>query len=414
MAESTLRASSRTRKSTGSVVPPGGARKSWTIRFRAYGKRYTLAVGRPEDGWNRQKAEEELENVLADVRRGIWRPPTKVTPRPEIADVPDFQRFASDWLAGKATEVTDGTYADYLWALELHLLPFFADHRLDEITIEEVDRYKRQKASEGALSAATTNKTLTRLAQVLEDAVEYGHLNRNPARGRRRRLKADRPRAIYLDTVLHIETLLEAASAADGSKLARTSGRRAMVATFLFAGLRASEACELRWRDVDLGSGRITVRKSKTAAGVRQIDVLPVLRDELGAFKPTDADPLAPVFPTGRGGPRDKDNVARRVIKPVVEKADEILAARDKALLPEGITAHKLRHTFASLLAACGEDPSYVMAQIGHTDPKFTFRVYAHTMSRRDGERDRLKALVQGDAISVGSAAEALQGSERR
>ena len=35
-------------------------------------------LGRPEDGWTRRRAEEELENVLADVRRGIWRPEESV------------------------------------------------------------------------------------------------------------------------------------------------------------------------------------------------------------------------------------------------------------------------------------------------------------------------------------------------
>jgi integrase len=35
----------------------------------------------------------------------------------------------------------------------------------------------------------------------------------------------------------------------------------------------------------------------------------------------------------------------------------------------EAIATHKLRHTFASVLIACGEDPISLMRQIGHTDP---------------------------------------------
>jgi len=62
------------------------------------------------------------------------------------------------------------------WALSLHLLSHFARFRLSEITVEEVDRYKRAKAREGALSPGVINKTLTKLAQILEDAVEYGRL----------------------------------------------------------------------------------------------------------------------------------------------------------------------------------------------------------------------------------------------
>jgi integrase len=47
-------------------------------------------------------------------------------------------------------------------------------------------------------------------------------------------------------------------------------------------------------------------------------------------------------------------------------------------------------------LVAIGKDPTYVMQQLGHTDPVFTLRVYAHTMRRSEDERKRLKALVEG------------------
>jgi len=80
---------------------------------------------------------------------------------------------------------------------------------------------------------------------------------------------------------------------------------------------------------------------------------------------------------------------------------------RGEVPLPKGVTPHKLRHTFASTLIACGEDPASVMAQLGHTDPKFTLRVYTHMMRRSPAERARLKALIRGDA---GSAVE-LRGS---
>jgi integrase len=57
-----------------------------------------------------------------------------------------------------------------------------------------------------------------------------------------------------------------------------------------------------------------------------------------------------------------------------------------------------MRRTFTSLLFAIGEDPVYVMGQLGHRNPNFTLRVYAQEMARRDGERDRLKALIDEDA----------------
>src|SRR6185312_5071055 len=62
---------------------------------------------------------------------------------------------------------------------------------------------------------------------------------------------------------------------------------------------------------------------------------------------------------------------------------------------PLGITPHKLRHTFASILVA------YVMQQLGHTDPAFTLQVYSHTMRRSAGTRERLRALVEGHVWAV-------------
>ena len=106
----------------------------------------------------------------------------------------------------------------------------------------------------------------------------------------------------------------------------------------------------------------------------------------------TAADDL--VFVNRDGTARDKDNLRNRVLAPAIERANELLAARDQPPLPAGLSPHKLRHTFASILVACGEDPASVMAQLGHTDPNFTLRIYTHLMRRNPAERARLKALV--------------------
>ena len=62
--------------------------------------------------------------------------------------------------------------------------------------------------------------------------------------------------------------------------------------------------------------------------------------------------------------------------------------------LPDRLTPHSLRRTFASLLYALAESPPYVMAQLGHTSPNLALSIYAKAMDRRDGEPERLKALV--------------------
>src|SRR5262249_29767335 len=149
----------------------------------------------------------------------------------------------------------------------------------------------------------------------------------------RRRLKTSKARPVHLDSAEQIQALLDAATALDEAKGSRTSGRRALIATLVFAGLRISEACELRWRDVDLAKGRITVGKAKTDAGAwREIDIRPVLRDELAAYKAgrRDAGFDDLVFTTASGTARDKDNARERVINPVVERANEQIAEKNQ------------------------------------------------------------------------------------
>jgi len=141
------------------------------------------------------------------------------------------------------------------------------------------------------------------------------------------------------------------------------------------------------------------------------VNILPVLRDELGAYRARlDALPDALVFGTAIGIRLTTTNVRRRVLAKAVEKANKQLVENEVEPLPERLTPHSLRRTFASLLFAIGETPPYVMAQMGHTTPNLTLAIYARCMDRRDGEPERLKALVEGrenpsnKAITAGPA----------
>jgi len=172
--------------------------------------------------------------------------------------------------------------------------------------------------------------------------------------------------------------------------------RLAVVATLVLAGLRVHELSALRWGDLDFAGSIIHVRRSKTPAGLRGVRMLAALRAHLLRHRGRRGDPGAEdlVFRTRRGGVRTKDNVRLRILMPVLPRAGELLEARNQASLPIGVTPHSLRHTFASLLFAIGEDPVSVMRQLGHTDSAFTLRVYAHSMRGGAGERERLKELA--------------------
>ena len=185
------------RKATGQVIEPKDGR-GWALRFRAYGVRRYVTLGTAGNGWDRERAEAELRHVLADVERGIWRPHE---PEPVKApeEAPTFHEFASWWFEANKHGWAERTVADYQWALSYHLLPYFAKHRLSEITVEEVDRYRTEKLREGKLAPAQINKTLKRLSQILEVAEEYDKIARNPARGRRRRAKVTKKQRSWVE-----------------------------------------------------------------------------------------------------------------------------------------------------------------------------------------------------------------------
>lgn len=405
------------RAATGQViVEPRTRSPTFALRFRAYGQRQYVRLGTAAEGWTQAKAQTELQNVMADVRRGIWRPPVvEVVEAPR--EMPTFHAFATEWFERHKLEggrrgsglSESGTYS-MNWVLANHLLPVFATRRLDQITVEDVDRYRLAKVREGRIGVTSINKTITVLAAILETAVEYEIIARNPARGRRRKLPAVTPQRSWLDRSEHIEALLDAAGQLDCEATVDRGHRRALLATLIFAGLRIGEALSIKWGDVDLARGTITVRAAKTDAGVRIVNIVPVLSDELGDYRARlDPRPDAFVFATAPGRSQDAHNIRRRVLAKSIERANEQLAADGVEVLPEGLTPHSLRRTFASLLFAIGEPPPYVMAQMGHTTASLTLTIYARQMDRRDGESERLKALIEGR----GSAQRHLQSIPR-
>jgi integrase len=382
------------RKPTGQVLERRGKRgRTFALRFRAYGQRQYITLG--SEGWDRQRAEQELQNVLADVRRGLWQPPA---PEPEVKEPeqePTFHEFASEWLAARELEgLSAKTLSDFHWSLERHLLPHVAPFRLSQITVREIERYKSAKLEERArieteraaaeargescsarpLSNSSVNHTLRHLSQILETAVDYELIGSNPATGKRRRLKTERPSRPCVEPE-QLMALLDATSGVG----------RALLALLAGGGLRIGEALSLRWRNVELGTGTIHVVTAKTEKGVREVHMTPALREELTAWKLRSrfTDGSDHVIATSSGKRQNPSNLRRDVLMPAIATANTEL--EEVGIAPMGrSTFHSLRRTYASLRCACGDDVRYTADQLGHEDPRFTLRVYAQATKRRD------------------------------
>ena len=130
-------------------------------------------------------------------------------------------------------------------------------------------------------------------------------------------------------------------------------------------GLRVSEACDLRWDDLDLGKRTIAVRRLR-----RSVDSSHYLeRDEVAGLKrlQREQEPKAAyVFVNERGQPFSRMGIAR-----MIERAGK--AAR----LPFPVHVHMLRHSTGHVLAGKGMDTRRLQHFLGHASITNTVRYTA-------------------------------------
>jgi integrase len=346
-------------------------------------------------------AERELQRILVEIDRGVWQQPSSGDGPPRDAQRVDFRTFAEQWWLTTAPLIAKATQRGYRWRLERHLLPYFAGRGLDEITPEVIERYVDAKLAERRpLSTSSINMTVTLLGAILESAVERELIATNPARVRRLRLPERKPEREHLERAAQIEALLDAASELDheAPPSARHVERQAMLATLTFAGLRIGELCGLRWRDVDLANGWLTVVDAKAEGGIRRVAIRAALGDQLREVRARNrqAPSEALVFPTRRGGRQDAHNFRARVLLPAIERANLSLAERGRTPMPGSITLLSLRRTFATVLCVLGEDPMVALDELGDSEPGPTLAVYRQARELAAGEKERLRALVEG------------------
>ena len=132
----------------------------------------------------------------------------------------------------------------------------------------------------------------------------------------------------------------------------------------ILTGLRKSEQFGLRWADIDLERGLITLPNTKSGA-VQYVHLMEEAKAILSRLIPGNTSVW--VFPSENPETHlDPDNFYGRVYMP---------ALKDAKL--EGVTWHTLRHTFASRLAMNGQAPSTIAALLRHSGTDLVAR-YAH------------------------------------
>jgi integrase len=147
---------------------------------------------------------------------------------------------------------------------------------------------------------------------------------------------------------------------------------------------------------VDITAGRLRIPRlaTKTDAGERSIPIVPTLDERLRNHqKAYPSGPRQPAFPTRNGTRQHPDNVRARILAPIRDRANELLAADGR--LPIGhMTPHSLRRTFASILAACDVPPRRAMYLMGHTHPSLTLAVYQQVLDLGKGSVEMLEQIL--------------------
>ncbi len=245
------------------------------------------------------------------------------------------------------------------------------------------------------------------LSQILQRAVDYEHIERNPMKAGARKdrfLPTVKPMRSFLE-VDELDALLQAAGKLDESaRRDRRVGRRAALATLALTGFRISELCDLECRHVDLVRARIKLEDAKTPKGVREVEMTARCRRELRrhhAQRVGDGFPMGPkdhFFGTPTGRRRDPDRFRDRVLGRSTALANERRSEAGLPPLPK-ITLHSLRRTWAMLAAQAGRDPHWISDQIGHESAAFTLQVYQQTRHRRltADERQAIWILMRFD-----------------
>jgi integrase len=403
---------------------------SFVARVYAYGRREYVTFGTDKQGWNVQRAELELERVVQQIERGTWVPPRLRAKEDRSAAAmaqlgvkvdESFRVFAHRWWSSKRLSIGENTVNDYEWRLAA-LQRFFGRFALSEIDVALVDRFRdelRQQAEtlrvaaergkplietvtdrrgrtferrRRPLSNTSINAMIGLLGQILQQAVDYELIARNPVRvgGRSSRFL---PRTKASRTFLEIDefhALLDAAGALDAEAREEYKGlgRRAMVAALGLGGFRISELLDLRGAHVDLARSRFKLPDAKTEAGVREVEMTLYLRDELLAYGMDRKRRGLPsgdndfFFGTATGKRRDRNRFRDRILCRAVDRANADRAKNGLRALPP-ITPHSLRRTWATFAAIAGRHPKWIAAQIGHANPVLTFQVYEQVATRR-------------------------------
>ena len=304
------------------------------------------------------------------------------------------------WLPSHKRRVAPTTVDQYHRIIRLYVTPYIGRIPVQDLRANHFDALyeilsTRGKQNGQGLKPRTVRTVHAMLQRALADAVRKDLLAVNVVTA------ADAPAAPRRSEDVHAWTPKELRRF-----LAAVADHHLYSAFFLCAhtGLRAGELAGLRWSDIDLDAGTLTVQRQirrvgrelqvgppKAAASRRVVTLDEGTAAELRQFRRRQREE-----DMASGKRREDDYVCRdkkgQMISPALI-GDKFRRAVARVDVPR-ISVHGLRHTHATVLMASGTNPKVVSDRIGHSKVAMTLDTYMHVSPAMQAEAARVFAAL--------------------
>jgi integrase len=323
-----------------------------------------------------------------DAARNAVSTGTYVTPQDKTVGA-----FLDEWIKSHSVELKPSTAASYRAKINLYLKPIIGDERVQALTPGRMSAvWKKLHESGGKDGKPVSFRTVEFARAVMRRAMQDAVLDRvitvNPVIGSKLPKRDGKPRH-------RIWTGPQAAGFLEASN----GTRWFPLWQLAFAtGMRRGELCGLRWEDVDLDAGVVSLERSTTQLGQqrvtttpknherrkitidsRTLGVLRTWRKEQAAERlqwgPAYIDSEGLVFTWENGTPVLPDYVTKEFGKAQVKSG----------LGLQRLVLHEARHSRATMLLRDGVPVHIVAKRLGHKDPSVTLNVYADVIPDDDG-----------------------------
>jgi len=266
----------------------------------------------------------------------------------------------------------------YLWTMKRFLAWLGEDATHAELHSASVQHYKEFLGKRGCAGATVINALAT-IRDFSLWAVFEGYRIDDPTLGIRRPPKrAPKPNPLYPDDVAILMAAIEHNPPTAGSRTHWYWQRnRLTILLFLTTGLRLSEMAELRWSDIHLRAGVLDVRAEAAKNGSeRSVSFPPQTRAALELVPAKQRKGGAPVLCRVGGKSISASGLSHIFDRWLLTLLSALAEATGEDTTLH-LYAHRLRHTFASMLVWEDVDLRTVQELLGHKQLETTARYTA-------------------------------------